>query len=178
MLLYNSSVHKTSKTQYLGAVWAVTGLTIVVIDAFIRLVPHALDALRSNLSLFEWAIFIIICGFILLTEGYRGFQKQFSPRFAARALYLLNNPRPIHVLLAPIFCIGFIHASKRRKITAWSLTIGIIILIVIVRQLAQPWRGMVDAAVILGLSYGLATVYYFTWRAITTMTCTVDPEVE
>lgn len=114
---------------------------------------------------------------MLYTEGFRGFQKKFSPRFASRALYLFNNPRTHHLILAPMFCMGYIHATRKRKLSAWLLTLGIIVLVVGVRQIAQPWRGIIDTGVIVGLVYGLLSVYYFVMCVMRSQKYIVDPEV-
>jgi hypothetical protein len=110
-------------------------------------------------------------------EGYRGFQKAFSPRVAARALYLKKNPCLLHVLLAPFFCMGFFHASRRRKITSFSVTSGIIVLILLVRLLPQPWRGIIDAGVVVGLAWGLISLIIFSYQAFTQKEFKYSPEV-
>ncbi|QBG49265.1 hypothetical protein EGM51_07160 [Verrucomicrobia bacterium S94] len=98
-------------------------------------------------------------------EGYKGFHLKFSPRVAARALYLKNNPTPIRILFAPLFCMGFFYATKKRKIVAYSVTTMVIVLILSVRFLPQPWRGIVDAGVLFGLGWGLLSVWIFCFKA-------------
>lgn len=169
---------KTDTIKYLGVTWAVIGLTLVFVLAIIRLAPHAAEAFRSGLSLGTWVILLSWCSFMLITEGYMGFQKQFSPRFAARGLYLFNNPRLLHLILAPLFCIGYIHSTKKLKATVWLLSLGILVMVVGVKHVAQPWRGIIDAGVILGLAYGLATVYVSCLRVMLTKIYEVDPGVK
>ena len=36
----------------------------------------------------------------------------------------------------------------------------------LVRQLAQPWRGIVDAGVVVGLIWGVMALIAFWWRAV------------
>ncbi|MBP82699.1 MAG: hypothetical protein CMO61_02500 [Verrucomicrobiales bacterium] len=114
---------------------------------------------------------------MLFAEGYRGFQKKFSPRTAARVRYLKQNPTWIRVVLAPFFCMGYFYASKKTKIVAYALTFGVIILIALVKFLEQPWRGIVDFGVVLGLSYGLISFLIYTARALFTTSFNEDPEV-
>ena len=66
-----------------------------------------------------------------------------------------------HILLAPLFCMGFIHATRTRKVIAFSLTLMIICFIILVRLLPQPWRGIVDAGVVVGLAIGILSLLYF-----------------
>ena len=84
-----------------------------------------------------------------------GFQKSFSPRFAARTKYLLRNTTILQLLLAPLFCMSYFHAPKRRIMATYILTVAIIIFILSFRLLPQPWRGILDAGVVVGLIWGM-----------------------
>lgn len=161
----------------LGAIWGLVGITIILACAIVRVYGHAVEAWQLDWTPWQWVVAVIWCLFMLLAEGYRGFQKQFSPRVVARARYLIDHPRPLHVLLAPFFCIAYFHATRRRKIVSWSLTIGIILLIVIVHSLPQPWRGIIDFGVVLGLAYGLLWIFIYAAIAFGGGRFNVDPEV-
>ncbi len=110
-------------------------------------------------------------------EGYRAFQQAFSPRVAARARYLRDHPNLMHSLLAPLFCMAYFHAQRRRQITSISVTAGIIILVILVRFLEQPWRGIIDGGVVVGLAWGLVSLVVFAYRALTAGTFPYSPEV-
>ncbi len=114
---------------------------------------------------------------MLVAEGYRGFQKKFSPRTAARVRYLRDNPKPLHCLLAPIFCMGFFYANRKTRITVTILTLGIICLILLVRLAPQPWRGIIDAGVVLGLTYGIVSFLILTAKALTQKEFPHSPQV-
>lgn len=114
---------------------------------------------------------------MLYSEGYRGFQKGFSPRVAARALYLRENATFLRTLLAPFFLMGYFHSTRKRKIVSYSLTIGIVLLVLMVRFLPQPWRGIVDAFVVLGLVYGIISLAAFCWKALSSVQFNYSPEV-
>src|SRR3990172_6522523 len=109
----------------LGAIWGLTGVLLLLGSAVYRLTPLAVDAFSYDFSWYHWLSLFIVLLFMSYAEGYRGFQKAFSPRVAARALYLKNHPRLLHALLGPFFCMGFFHASGRRKITSFSVTSAI-----------------------------------------------------
>jgi len=81
------------------------------------------------------------------------------------------------VTLAPLFCMGFFHATRKRKIVAWVLTLTMVTLVVLVRQIPQPWRGLIDVGVVLGLGYGMAFMVYYAAQAVFTRTFDRDPEV-
>ena len=92
-------------------------------------------------------------------EGYRGFQQSYSPRLAARAWHLRHHATPLQAVLAPIVCMGFVYAPRRRMLAAWLLTLAIVGVVVVYRLLPQPWRGILDAGVVVGLLWGaIATV--------------------
>jgi len=99
--------------------------------------------------------------YMAYAEGYKGFHLGFAPRVVARASYLKANPRLLHVILAPAFCMGYIHATKRRKLLSFGLTSMIICFVLIVRMLPQPWRGIVDAGVVTGLMLGIVSILFF-----------------
>ncbi|CAN5643213.1 hypothetical protein BH23PAT1_BH23PAT1_4680 [soil metagenome] len=161
--------------HYIGIIWALAGISMLFLAAIGRMAPHALEAYRSNLSALELAILLSWSVFMIITEGYMGFQKRFAPRVAARATYLLNRPKVIDIALAPLFCMGYFHAPKKRVIIIWSFTFAIVLLVVVVRQISQPWRGIIDTGVIIGLSYGLVSIYYFLGRALVTKGIHVSP---
>jgi hypothetical protein len=121
--------------------------------------------LVANTALLAWS------------EGYRGFQRKFSPRAAARVLYLRRHATPLTTLLAPAFCVGFFAATPRILRLTWVGTGLIVLLIVVVHQLAQPWRGIVDAGVVIGLGWGLVSFLGMCGRALASGAYPVSPEV-
>jgi hypothetical protein len=161
----------------LGAIWGLTGVLLLLGSAIYRLAPLAINAYSYDFFWYHWLALFLILLFMAYAEGYQGFQKGFSPRVASRALYLKNNPRFLHVLFAPFFCMGFFHASRRRKITSVSVTSGIIVLIILVRFLAQPWRGIIDAGVVVGLAWGLISLIVFILQAFSSKEFPYPPDV-
>ncbi|MDA8431523.1 MAG: hypothetical protein M0Z60_01015 [Nitrospiraceae bacterium] len=161
----------------LGAIWGITGVLLLLGSAVYRLSVIAKAALSHELLWQHWAVLLLCVIFMAYAEGYRAFQQRFSPRVAARAKYLRSRPDILHVLLAPIFCMGFFHATRRRKITSISVTAGIIVLIVLVRLLPQPWRGIVDFSVVVGLAWGIASVAFFGYRAFASDDFDYPPDV-
>jgi len=58
------------------------------------------------------------------------------------------------------------YATRKRLIVSWSLIIGITLIVVLVRQLPQPWRGIVDIGVVTGLGYGAAHLVAAFFKAL------------
>jgi len=160
----------------LGAIWGILGVTLILGRGLLCIYPFSRELCGIPLSGLEWVALGASLVFMGYAEGYKGFQLRFSPRVAARAFYLKQNPTWLRVLLAPLFCMGFFHATRKRKIVTYSLTAGIILLIVGVGRMAQPWRGIIDVGVLLGLGWGLVSVWYYTFKTFAGSGPSVSPE--
>ena len=164
--------------RIIGVVWGVAGVSALLLRAIIGLAPRALEAIEGGLSTWQWTFLIGFALFMLVAEGYRGFQKKFSPRTAARVKYLRDHATPLRVLLAPVFCMGFFHANRKTRLTAIILTLGIITLVLAVTYLCpDPWRGIIDFGVVLGLSWGLISFWIFTIQALTKENFSHSPQI-
>lgn len=161
----------------LGAFWGLAGVLALLVSACLRLWPKTVAAFSQPFAWYHWAALVVIVLGMAYAEGYKGFQKAFSPRTAARARHLRQNPRIDHVILAPFFCMGYFHATKRRKITSISLTLGIIVLIILVSYVSQPWRGIIDAGVVVGLVWGIISLIMFSMQAFSTREFPYSAEV-
>jgi hypothetical protein len=148
-------------------VWGVFGVIALLVQAMYRLTPLALEPLlERRLTPIQASIYVAWVVTNLYAEGYRGFHKRFSPRVIARALYLAGRPRFTHVLFAPAFCMSLFHATRRAVIAAWSVTTLIVIFILLAPRLPQPWRGILDGGVVVGLAAGTLSILYFFSRAL------------
>jgi hypothetical protein len=145
----------------IAAVWGIAGIALLLGSALRRLVPIAWAPLRDGqLVLWQGAVYAIWVLFTAYAEGYRGFYKSFAPRCAARAVTLSRAPIVLRLILAPAYCMSLFAAARRRMIASWSLVIGITLLVMLVKKLPQPYRGIVDGGVVIGLAIGLAAVLY------------------
>jgi hypothetical protein len=144
----------------------VIGVLALLGQALARLSVRALEAMRMDLSALQLVVLVAWIVFMVWTEGVRGFHRRFSPRVVARALWLRGHPRPAFVLLAPFFCMSLFHASRRGLMVARILVAAIVLLVIVVSQLSQPWRGIVDAGVVAGLGVGAASLVLFAVRAL------------
>lgn len=170
--------HVTTTFHPFAAAWGIVGIVLVLVYAIVRLAAFASEAIVGGLSLLEWAALIINVLFMAWSEGYRGFQLRFSPRVASRALYLYQNSTPLYVrVLGPFFCFGYFRASRRPLIFAWVGTLAIVVLVLLVNRLSQPWRGIIDAGVVVGLSWGVVSLISSTRKAFTAGDHLCSPEV-
>ncbi len=145
----------------LAAWWGLIGAVAILVMAIGRLYPFAVEMFSLDLSVLHWTLVVANVLFMAWSEGYRGFQHSFSPRVAERAVLLRSDPTPIRALLAPFYVMGYFSAPRPVLILVYTISLGVIVLIQIVRALEQPWRGIVDAGVVVGLTWGaLATLYH------------------
>ena len=160
-----------------GAFWGVIGFFALIVSAIVRLFQVSVELLDYEMTLIYTAVLIINCLFMAYSEGYKGFQKNYAPRFAARVKYLSCNATTIEVVLAPLFCMTFFNAPRKRIITSFVLFIMIIGLVILFRFLPQPWRGILDAGVVIGLMWGLLATLYYCVVAFLDPSFDVDPEL-
>lgn len=150
-----------------AAAWGILGAAGLLASAAVRLQPVALAAFTARpLGAGAWTGAVASAALIGYFMGHRGLARGFAPRVVARALHLARHPRPAHAALAPLYCIGLVHASRRRLIMSWVLLAAMVGLVVLVRQLPQPVRGFLDAGVVLGAAWGAAAVLVIAWRAL------------
>jgi hypothetical protein len=161
----------------IARVWGIAGVVGLLAQAIVRLTPRAVEALKSELDTMQWITLVLWCAFMVHAEGYKGFHRRFSPRVVARAWTLAEHPRTWQVVFAPAFCMSLVHASRRGLAVAWCVLLGVVALVAFVSRMSQPWRGIIDAGVVLGLALGLLSILYFTVRAATGSPPPVDPDL-
>jgi len=146
--------------------WGIAGVLLLLGQALLRLIPLAWGAVTSDLSTLQWAVLAVWVVVMAHAEGYRGFHLRFSPRVVARALWLADNARPGLAVAAPVFCMSLFGASKKGMLVSRLLVVGIFGLVMAVRTLPQPWRGIIDAGVVAGLGIGTASILWHVARAL------------
>ena len=149
-----------------AALWGLSGVLLLLGQALYRLTPKALSTLQGELSGFQWGSLALFCLVMAYSEGYKGFYKAFSPRVAARA-FIAHERSLWATFLAPAFCMALFDATRKRLIVSWILVSAIIALVLSVQLLPDPWRGIVDAGVVVGLAIGwVSTLFHFIayWR--------------
>ncbi len=52
----------------------------------------------------------------------------------------------------------YFDTTTRQLISTYLLTLMIVLLIIVFHQLSQPWRGILDAGVVVGLSWGCLSI--------------------
>ncbi len=161
----------------LGSVWGVFGVMLLLGFAVYRLLPFAAELSRQKLTLLHVAVLIIWCFVMVYFEGYKAFGQQFAPRVVARAGYLAGRANWPRLLFAPLFCVGYFGAPRKRIVSSIALFVGIVIVIVLIRFVPQPWRGIIDSGVVLGLLSGIFFLAFYSYKAIRQQRYFIDAEV-
>ena len=149
--------------RMLGVVWGIGGIAGVLVFAALSLGRYAQEAVVAGLEPAEWLVLVVNAALMAWAEGYRGFHQRFSPRVAARALNLYLQPTVLRLMLAPLFCAGYFGATVRLRRSVWIGTGGILLAVLVFNQLPQPWRGILDAGVLVGMVWGTVTLLVMGW---------------
>jgi len=169
--------HRITAIGAIASCWGIIGFYSLVIFAMVRLSVHTVEAFAQPFTLVQWLVLLVSLVFMAYSEGYKGFQKSYSPRFAARVHYLSSQANGLQLVLAPLFCMGFFNAPKRRIISSVLLSSMIVTFVLLFKLVPQPWRGILDAGVVLGLIWGLITTALCCYQAFFTSKPIADPEV-
>jgi len=157
--------------------WGLGGFSALLLYAIYRLGRHMLTATDYEWSWLQWLVCIANVLFMAWSEGYRGFHQSFSPRTVARAMYLSRNPSFWPMVLAPVYCAGYFGAAKRVRMVVWIGTVLIVLAVLVLQQTPQPWRGIIDAGVVVGLTWGTASLMLTTIRGFASGEYPADPRI-
>jgi uncharacterized membrane protein YedE/YeeE len=148
--------------------WAYLGVIGLLGQSIFRLVPIALEPLRNGpMTLLQNSVYWGWAVSSIYLEGYRGFHLRFVPRVIRRARLLAQEPTPLRGALAPLYVMGFFDAPPADKRAAWGVTTAVLCAVFVVRTLGQPWRGIIDGGVVMGLGAGMVSLIATAHEAFT-----------
>lgn len=163
----SSSSSSRSLVDSLASFWGSFGVVYILTKAIVRVVPIALEPFAKGessipLTPLQMGAYVGTCAFFAYAEGYKGFQKKFAPLVVSRSFTL----RPLggewtkihHTVLAPLYSMGLFHATRKRMIVSWSVSLGVGVIVHAVKKLPYPWRNIVDAGVVVGLTWGAVSI--------------------
>ena len=113
-----------------------------------------LDTSTPSIGTFQTICFY----FVLTLKLVQGFQRKFSPLVVVRSQTLTKSSPIHHILLGPLYAMGLFHATRKRKIVSWSVSLGVAGIVACVKKMPYPWRNIVDAGVICGLTWGSVSI--------------------
>lgn len=139
----------------LAAVWALLGVAALFAMAVVRLGARAMNSLQAGVGPMEFVLLVSLVLLFVVGEGWAALQRKWVPRVVARARELRHRGLILHRLLAPLYGMSLIGAGSRTLVRGWAGVAAVIVAVLAVRLLPDPWRGMVDLAVAAALSWGL-----------------------
>ncbi len=78
----------------------------------------AVDAFSHPFAWYHWAALASSCSAWPMPKDTRDSRRPFLRAPLHGLAILRQNPRSVHVVLAPFFCMGYFYATRRRKITS------------------------------------------------------------
>lgn len=109
---------------------------------------------------------LVWCG-IMAYEGYKGFHLSFCPIVVDRAFSIDGPsvvPLPVILLGGGPYAMGLFLADNHRLVTSWLLVIMIFWMVKIVNMLSYPFRDMVNAGILVGVSIGILSLVWLSAR--------------
>lgn len=145
--------------------WAIAGVVFLFAEAAWRLGARGVEVVRGGLTPFEWLALVAITATFLYGEGYRALQRKWVPYVLARAERLRAEPRLRYRVAAPLYAMSLIDPVRSAVLRAWAGVAAIVLAVLIVSRLPDPWRGIVDVAVAAALVWGASALLYGAGRA-------------
>lgn len=142
----------------LVAAWAAMGPVLLLGSALWRLAPRAWEAITRVQSLSSALILAGGVAAMIWLEGHRGFHRRVVPEVTARVRDLARHADGWRLVAAPLVACELIGAPRGRLLRRWLLLLGVVALMLAVRQLPASPRAVVAAAVFSGLAWGLGSL--------------------
>jgi len=159
-LLTPSTILATAAPSHrpLVAAWAAAGPVLLLGSALWRLAPRAWEAVIHIQSLSS--ALVLMGGVIAMIwlEGHRGFHRRVVPDVTERVRQLARHARGWRLVAAPLVACELLGAPPGRLVRRWVLLLGVVALMLAVRQLPASPRAVVAAAVFSGLAWGLGSL--------------------
>lgn len=189
-----AAARPSSPAGLLVMAWGCLGVAYVLFNPIKRLAPLALLPWGANadsphfLGGLGWGAYVAFAAFMAYAEGYKGFQTKFCPLVVARSCGLASAGRgpgavgalawALKVVLAPFYAMGLFHANSKRLAVSWGMVFGISAVVAVCKRVPAPWRSVVDGGVVVGLSWGVASILCLLARTVATGAApAVDPQL-
>jgi hypothetical protein len=145
--------------------WSVSTFGLVVVamtlaEASVRLGVRAVLTVHAVGKGLHSAQYLLLALSVLAFgygEGYRALHRRFVPHVIDRATTLArtHQRRLRDWLAAPLYMLCLVQAEPRVLRRGWLSVFSIVCAVVAVRELPEPYRGIIDAGVAVALGIGL-----------------------
>jgi hypothetical protein len=140
--------------------WALAGLVLLLGRASVSLTLKGYHEVVAPglLTPVEWMALAGIALLFVWGEGWMALHRKWAPRVAGRIRDLDAELGALGLVLAPLHAVGLVGAPRRTLVRTWSGVAAIVVAVVLVRQLAQPWQGMIKLGVAGALALGVVSL--------------------
>lgn len=146
--------------------WALAGVLLLFGEAVIALGGRGIATIQGGLGAGEWLAFVLLTAAFVYGEGVRALERRWVPFCIGRIAELRADARGIDVTLAPLYAMGLVGARRALLARAWVGVALILLAVLIVRVLPEPWRGIVDFAVAAALAWGTVALVRQAWARL------------
>ena len=147
-------------------IYSIGGVIAIFSSAIYRLFPHVQKSMSYDFSALNWIILTIYLIVMIVGKGYFALHRGFVPRVINRSELLAKDGKLVDRLLAPLYCMGFFKAPKKRMIISYVMIFFIVLFIVSASKIVQPWRGIIDLGVVVGLSLGILSLLFLGFKKL------------
>ena len=152
-----TSPETTARRRGIAFWWAILGIAAVFVEAIVQLGRRGYTTMTSGLEPLEWVALAILSAAFVYGEGMRALERRWVPGVIARA-HTLDRASALNRWLAPLYAMSLVGAPRVVLARAWVGVALIVLAVLVVRALPEPWRGIVDTAVALALLWGLIAI--------------------
>lgn len=139
----------------LSRLWALVGVSLLFSFAIYRLGRRGFETLANGLTPLQWTLLVLTVLLFVYGEGVRALQKKWVPELHERTHALTRERTGLLHLLAPLYGMGLVGAPRAELLRAWALVAAILVAVILVSRLPEPWRGILDLSVAAALAWGL-----------------------
>jgi hypothetical protein len=144
--------------RILGYIWGVAGILAVIAYAVVGLAARALSIKSYDLMWYHWAALVFGTLILIYAKSYRGFLLRLAPGIALRARSIRAKPTAARVIFAPFYCMGFFGSGVRTQVRMIFITLAMVAMIIVVRNLPEPWRAILDFGIAVALTLGFCFI--------------------
>ncbi len=145
-------------------IYSIGGVIAIFSSAIYRLYPHVRESMSLEFSALNWIVLAAYLVVMIVGKGYFALHRGFVPRVINRSEQIISNGKLIDKILAPLYCMGFFKAPRKRMIISYVMIFFIVSFIVSASKIVQPWRGIIDLGVVVGLSLGILSLLFLGFK--------------
>lgn len=135
--------------------WALIGIALLLGKAVMRLGWRGWIVLSDGVTAFQGFVAVLLVGAFLYGEGMLALERRWVPSLLHRVDRLPDEGNRWNRLGAPLYAMSLIGAPAKTLVRAWAGVGAIVVAVLVVRALPDPWRAMIDLAVAAALAWGL-----------------------